>query len=63
MMRDLIDDTAGVRGSLGEGGSAVLPIFRTPVVRSYRVGTVHDQRRNSLAVAGGRPRTNANERE
>lgn len=30
------------------------------MVRSCRVGTVHDQRRNSLAIAGGHPRTRRN---
>jgi hypothetical protein len=42
------------------GRTADLPIFRTLVVCPAPVGTVHDVRRSSLAVAGGRPQTKAN---
>ena len=65
MRDDLIKRTFPlVRGSgQGRGRTADLPIFRTPVQCPSLVGTVHELRRNSFAVAGGRPRTNVNETE
>jgi hypothetical protein len=47
----------------GRGRTADLPIFRTPVLRSYSIGTVFDLRRKIHAVIDERRRTNANETE
>jgi hypothetical protein len=55
--------SAGQGGGQGRGRTADLPIFRTTVQCPSPIGTVRDQRRNSFAIVGGRPRTNRNETE
>jgi hypothetical protein len=50
-------------GGQGRDRTVDLPIFRTPAQCPPPAGTVRDLRQNSLVVAGGRPRTNANETE
>src|SRR4051794_22268580 len=50
-------------GGQGRGRTADLPIFRTTVIRSYSIATVHDVRRKIHPVIDERRRTKPNETE